>query len=417
MLPILFKLDFHSPGSQLALYAVALLLVAYTAWSGWRGAAEKSDRLRRAGMFGAIGALLAGAGLHYALPASAFLGGKGQGIAVHAYGILLIGGFVAAVAVCATLAQREWRGEEGLLKRDQVLDLAVWVLIAGLAGSRLLFMAVNWETYAAAPSKLLSLEGGLVFYGGLLAAMGASFVFTRTRRIDFFRLGDVGIPTVSLGQAFGRLGCFTSGCCWGDVAAEGSSVGVHFPAAGHAVNLFGQPTQVPSNAALSQLADGRWVLPSTGEVFAHPVAGAVRISDWVAQHGHTLPVHPTQLYEAIGQLLIFTGCLALRRFRRFHGQILGVWLIAAALLRSGVELFRGDVERGTLHGLLTSLGLEGAASAIPLEAWFNVSTSQFISLCLFGLGVGILWRRSRAPAVATPPTLIPAPIAEKLVGS
>jgi phosphatidylglycerol:prolipoprotein diacylglycerol transferase len=124
----------------------------------------------------------------------------------------------------------------------------------------------------------------------------------------------------------------------------------------------------------------------------------VRISEWVAQHGQTLPVHPTQLYESIGQLAIFAALLLLRKYRRFHGQILGLWLMAYAVLRSSVEVFRGDVERGTLHGLLAALGLDGAAQKVPLEAWYNVSTSQFISLCLFALGGAILYRQARALA-------------------
>jgi hypothetical protein len=63
------------------------------------------------------------------------------------------------------------------------------------------------------------------------------------------------------------------------------------------------------------------------------------MSEWVAQHGHTLPVHPTQLYESVGQLVLFVALLTLRRFRRFHGQIFGLWLCAYAVLRSAIELF------------------------------------------------------------------------------
>jgi phosphatidylglycerol:prolipoprotein diacylglycerol transferase len=121
----------------------------------------------------------------------------------------------------------------------------------------------------------------------------------------------------------------------------------------------------------------------------------VRISDWVAQHGHTLPVHPTQLYESVGQFGLFLALVVARRFRRFHGEIFAIWLICYAILRSTVELFRGDVERGTLNGLLSSLGLTSLAERVPLEAWYNISISQFISLCMFALGLAILYRRGR----------------------
>jgi phosphatidylglycerol:prolipoprotein diacylglycerol transferase len=89
------------------------------------------------------------------------------------------------------------------------------------------------------------------------------------------------------------------------------------------------------------------------------------------------------------------GLVVARRYRRFHGEIFAIWLICYAMLRSTVELFRGDVERGTLNGLLSSLGLTSLAERIPLEAWYNISISQFISLCMFGLGVAILYRRGR----------------------
>jgi phosphatidylglycerol:prolipoprotein diacylglycerol transferase len=118
----------------------------------------------------------------------------------------------------------------------------------------------------------------------------------------------------------------------------------------------------------------------------------------VAQHGHTLPVHPTQLYESLGQILLFVALLAMRPFRRFHGQIFGMWLMCYAVLRSSVELFRGDVERGTLNGLLNYLQASSLAQKVPLEAWYNISTSQFISICMFTLGATVLFRKARTLA-------------------
>jgi phosphatidylglycerol:prolipoprotein diacylglycerol transferase len=137
------------------------------------------------------------------------------------------------------------------------------------------------------------------------------------------------------------------------------------------------------------------VVESTGEIFHQAVPGAVRISVWAAQHGHTLPVHPTQIYESAGQLVLFITLMALRPYRRFHGQIFGLWLMAYAVLRSAVELFRGDLERGTVHGLFEHLGWVDLAKRIPAEAWYNLSTSQLISLGMFGLGTAILYRYGR----------------------
>lgn len=411
MIPVLYNFELESFGAQLAAYLVALGLVLYAAWSGWRGAhgpanpktgelapPTRDQQIQRALKFGLIGLGLAGLGLWYALPEVPLLGkGKGEGIPIHTYGLLLASGFISAVTLSAWLAQREWPGEEGEKKREQILDLSFWVLIGALVGSRVLFIIVTWKEYENNLGAIFSLSGGLVFYGGLIGAAIAAFFYARKHQIDFLRLADIAMPAVSLGQCLGRLGCFSAGCCWGDVAPKAYPLGVHFPGSA-AQDLFGGLGKTPSMAFSSQVADGRYVVETTGQVTHQLVDGAVKISEWVGQHGHTLPVHPTQLYESLGQLVLFVALLTLRRFRRFHGQIFGMWLMAYAILRSSVELFRGDLERGTLHHLLVRLKLEALARSVPLEAWYNVSTSQFISLCMFALGAVVLYRKAREKA-------------------
>jgi phosphatidylglycerol---prolipoprotein diacylglyceryl transferase len=411
MMPVLYRFVFDTPNAQMLLYLVAAALVVYAAWSGWRGAhggpdpknpgdflpAPEDEKKRRAIIYGVIGIGLAGLGLYYAMPGQIpFIGkGKGEGIPIHTYGVLVGGGFIAAVTVASWLAYREWPGEEGARKRDQILDLAFYVFIGAMVGSRILFIIVNWKDYAAQPSKIFDLGGGLVFYGGLIGASITAFWYARKHDIEFLRLADIAMPTVSLGQALGRLGCFSAGCCWGDVTTESYRWGVHFPGA-KAQNLFGGAAGTSSLAYQSMSTDTRYVVEATGQVLHNPAEGAVRISEWVASHGHTLPVHPTQLYESSGQLILFIALLTLRGYRRFHGMVFGTWLICYAMLRSTVELFRGDVERGTLHGLLNYLDLTGLAEKVPLEAWYNMSISQFISLCMFTLGATVLVRGAQA---------------------
>jgi phosphatidylglycerol---prolipoprotein diacylglyceryl transferase len=438
MLPVLILFSFTSLWSQLLLYAVALGAVGYIAYNGWRGTEGKSDgkgnvtppttqqRVERALFFGVIAVVLAWFGLKYALPASVFPGGKGEGIPLHTYGLLLAAGFATAAMVAGRLAQAEWRrmawvdgpdGQrqwvdvEGPARREQVLDLSFWALVGGLLGSRILFVLVNWQDYSKDLSKIFSLGGGLVFYGGFIGAGIAIYLFTRKHSLDFMRLADVLIPTVSLGQALGRLGCFSAGCCWGDVAGSHLHWAAHFPGASLARDLFGRLGGSASLAYQSQAVDSRYVVEATGQILHQPAPGAVRISEWVVQHGTTLPVHPTQIYEALGQIGLFVALLYLRRFRRFHGQIFAMWLMAYAVLRTSVELFRGDLERGTLHGLLQSLGAKGLAQSVPLEAWYNISTSQFIALCMFTFGATLLvrnLRRRAGEATGVGPTPSPA---------
>ncbi|MFZ5468641.1 MAG: prolipoprotein diacylglyceryl transferase [Myxococcota bacterium] len=423
MIPVLYKFVLQSTTSQVFGYLLGLGLAAYVAWSGWRGAhgpantktgefdpPTRDDRIRRAAMFGLAGLGLAALGLYYALPTTPFGKGKGEGIPIHTYGVLVGGGFIAAVTVSAWLAQREWLGEEGEKKRDQIFDLAFWVFIGGIVGSRILFIIVNWKDYAADPKRIFDISGGLVFYGGLIGAAVVAFVYARKHEMDFLRLADVAIPTVSLGQCLGRLGCFSAGCCWGDVAPKGFALGVNFPGPG-VKDLFGSAGGTPSLAYTSQAADTRYVIEATGEIFHQAVPGAVKISEWASTHGHTLLIYPTQLFESVGQLVLFVALLTLRRYRRFHGQIFGIWLMCYAVLRSSVELFRGDVERGTLHGLLNYLGATSLAQKVPLEAWYNISTSQFISMCMFALGATIVVRKAKEVLARPPLVLEPAPAA------
>ena len=430
MLPVLIRFTFESLWSQLLLYALAVALVGYIALNGWRGAAgtktpkglvppTTNERLQRGVLYGAVATGLAYFGLKYALPASAIPGGRGEGLPLHTYGVLLASGFMAAVTVAARLAQDEWRrvqwveGQgfvdvEGPKRREQLMDMAFWCLIGGLGGSRLLFVLVNWKDYARDWTQVFSLGGGLVFYGGLIGAAGAAYVFAKRNGMEFLRLADVAIPTVSLGQCLGRLGCFSAGCCWGGVAPSHAHFAVNFPGAGLAQDLFGRLGGTASLAYQSQAADTRYVVESTGEILHQAAPGAVRMADWVATHGTTLGVWPTQIFESVGQLVLFVTLLFLRRYRRFHGQIFAMWLMAYAVLRSTVELFRGDVERGTLHGLLESLAFQRLADAVPLEAWYNISTSQFISLCMFTFGATLVYQRTRkargAAGLVPPPT-------------
>src|SRR5262249_46867622 len=198
MLTVLYKLDPNTPFKQAIVYLLAIFVVAYAAFAGWRGAQGSTNpktraaeapsaqqKLGRAAIFGAVGIALALLGLYYVLPASAFLGKKGFGIPLHTYGLLLAAGFVSAVSLSAHLAEREWPGEEGPRKRDQVLDLSFWVLVSAIVGSRVLYIIVNWKDHAAEPSKIFELGGGLVFYGGLIGAMIGSLDYAHRNNIDF----------------------------------------------------------------------------------------------------------------------------------------------------------------------------------------------------------------------------------------
>jgi len=429
MLPVLYRFTFESTAAQVVLLLIAVGLVAYAAWSGWRNAVghdkdgkeiepTRAERVSRARWYALFAVILAAVGLKYALPPSVFptlpiLGaGKGEGVPLHTYGILIGLGFISAVTVAGWLSQREWPGELGLRRRDQLFDLAFYVFLAAMVGSRILFIIVNWHDYAENPASMFSIGGGLVFQGGLIGASAAAYWYAKKHGMEFARLSDVALPTVSLGSAFGRLGCFSAGCCWGDIAPEGSKFVLHFP--GNAKNLFGQLSGMPALAFSSQADSTKYVVLKTGEVVDQMVPGAERIADWAHTHGHTLGVYPTQLIDSLGNLSLFALMLVLRRYRRFHGQIAGMWLIGYAILRTSVELFRGDAERGTLKGLFADLGMTGLSEKLAFNAWYNISTAQFINLGIFALGAWLLISGIRK--LKAQPTLDVAALAEPQPG-
>jgi len=281
-------------------------------------------------------------------------------IPVHGYGVLIAAGFVAAIFVAQREARR--RGQDP----DRIGDLAFFLLLAALVGSRLYFIAVNWRDYTGEhvwltfhglpiPRVLALWEGGLVFYGGFIAAALTAFWYLRRHHMPFLAHADTLIPSVALGHFFGRLGCFAAGCCWGA------------PSHAHVPWL----TRFPPESLAYQTFAGR---PNAAELIA---AGGLS----------TVPIHPTQLYEALGELALFALLvLAVRPRKRFDGQVLACWLMAYAVLRTVVELFRGDVERGLVAGI--SVGL-----------WTSVG------IFAAGAGVWVIGRRLRTRALAGTPAL------------
>jgi phosphatidylglycerol:prolipoprotein diacylglycerol transferase len=274
-------------------------------------------------------------------------------VPLHTYGLLIASAFLAGI----WLAQREGRrrGQDP----ERIADLSFWILVAALVGSRVYFILVNWGDYfgdhalvatpfGRIPRILAVWEGGLVFYGGFIGAALTALWYLRRHRMAFLPYADTLIPSVAFGHFLGRLGCFAAGCCWGEVAHGHLPWAARFPPASLAYQSFASRPHPEAFLAPDRLA--------------------------------TLPLHPVQLYEAFGELAIFLVLvLVVRPRKRFHGQVLAAWLLAYAVLRTVVELFRGDVERGVVAGL---------------------GVGQWTSLAILAAGAAVWARASRRPAGA-----------------
>ena len=262
----------------------------------------------------------------------------GRDFALHTYGVAIAVAFLVAIFVGTRTAART--GEDP----DKVRDLCFWLLVSSLVGARLVFIATNVPDYARLCREehdcwraLRVWEGGLVFYGGFFAALGVAVYYTRRHAMNFWRTADILAPSVALGHFFGRLGCFAAGCCWGKEATG---------------TALAWAARFPAESLVFQDYAARGALPSSADV--------------------TPPLHPVQLYEAFGELVLFFALSLLGRRKRWDGQVLVAWLLGYALLRFVVELYRGDAVRKFVIGSLSTsqaLAIVAALFACALLAW------------------------------------------------
>jgi phosphatidylglycerol---prolipoprotein diacylglyceryl transferase len=127
----------------------------------------------------------------------------------------LYGAFVAIGSVTAVLWLRRHRA--GLGVTDNEFWAAMWTLLAGgVIGAKALFLALGWEHYARGELHFWAdFRVGFVFFGGLLGAALAGWVFARLRGLSFVRGSDYFAVALPLAHSIGRVGCFFAGCCHG----------------------------------------------------------------------------------------------------------------------------------------------------------------------------------------------------------
>jgi phosphatidylglycerol:prolipoprotein diacylglycerol transferase len=265
-------------------------------------------------------------------------------IPLPSYGV-----FAALALIVAMLAVRRVAVIEG---RDpqETMDTMFWSIMVGLVGARVLEAVINWERYFATPGglRLLVFSTG-VFLGGLVAALAfGAWRFHRTG-LPVLQGLDILAPVAAITEAVGRWGCFLSGCCWGT------------------------PTDLP------------WAVtfPETAQHLHRGLPG--------------VPLHPTQIYSSLNGFLLLGIVVYVYAHKRFHGQVITVFVALYSVSRFFLEYFRGDAERGFVFGGL-------------------LSTSQLVTIGLFIAAVAgyvVLDRRHRAshepdwkPATAPPAAVV-----------
>lgn len=306
---------------------------------------------------------------------------------LRSFGLFVALGFIVGVQVGAWLSKRY--GTDPQRDPERITDLSWSVLIGVIVGARLAFVLVNLGYFVEHPLEIFAIwEGGLVMYGGMILALLLGIRKARSLGMPVWRTTDYGLTAAFLGQAIGRIGCLAVGDDYGKVVAEkpdGSApwFAIRFP----------DP------------------LPA-GSAFPPELAG--------------LPVHPTQPYMTLKALALFLLGMWLLKRKKFHGQVTCVLLMGYAVLRSIVELFRGDaIARGGIfrdghapedvHARLHELGVARPNGVITdwqgyrellrqgvdgVQAQLLLSTSQMVAGVTFVIALALYFRLRRTQPVA-----------------
>lgn len=224
-------------------------------------------------------------------------------IKIFSYGLCMALGFLAAWQVAVWLCKRSGQNAE------QVTSVLTGLMLTGVIGARVAYVIEHWRSeFAAHPISVIRFDqGGLMFYGGFISAAIFVAIYIKIKKINLFALSDVLLTAVPLGHAFGRLGCFMHGCCYGKITH--GPMGVCFPR--HSPAWYDQ-------------------------VYAKtPLLDATALQ--------SLPVIPTQLIECAANLILFTVLVILyKKHWEKRGLITGFYLISYAVLRFLIEFLRGD---------------------------------------------------------------------------
>lgn len=228
-------------------------------------------------------------------------------LTIHTYG------FMMAVGVALALWFVYRQAKKAGLDADRIMDACFYTIIVSLVGAKLILFLGNISYYTTYPKELLSLaQSGGVFQGGLTFGTIFALWYFHRRKIPTWKTADLVAPALALGHAFGRIGCFSAGCCYGRECAA------------------------------------PWAV-----VFRNKYA-----AELTGVHLDT-PMHPVQLYEAALNFLNFAVLFLILKRKKFDGQVFAFYIMNYSVIRFFTEYFRGDHDDKTyfLRGAsaLTSL--------------------------------------------------------------
>jgi prolipoprotein diacylglyceryl transferase len=253
-------------------------------------------------------------------------------VPIYAYGVMLGTSLIVGWFLAMRLAK-----QDGIPQQDAG-TIYMWTAVWSIVGARALYVVTNLSDFDSVTQMFMVNRGGLVAYGGMIGGFLATCYGCRKRKIPLLRWADVAAPSVVLGTAITRIGCFLFGCDFG--ARSDLPWAIRFP---------GPNALAPQGSPAWQHHVHDFGLPHTAA--------------W------SYPVHPTQIYESLVGLFLFVLLMLIRRYRKFSGQVFLGWVLGYGILRPLIEIVRDDDQRGNVGPL---------------------STSQFIGMVSVVLGLALL---------------------------
>lgn len=251
-------------------------------------------------------------------------------LTIYSFGAMMALGFLmAGYAVSVELGRRG-------LDPEDAWSILLWGAVGGIAGSRILALVADWQTFVAHPLASIFSGSGFIWYGGLIGGFVSVTIFIWRRSLPWLVAVDCIAPALALGQAIGRIGC--------QVAGDGD---------------WGKPTSVP------------W-----GVQYPEAIIGW---SAWLRENGlpPTTRVHPAPVYETLAYSLIFCLLWSLRRSGLRDGSLLWIYLVTSSIARFAIEAIRVE----------------------PILA-AGLTQAQWIAIGLFAAGVVLLVLKPTGEATA-----------------
>ncbi len=245
---------------------------------------------------------------------------------IYSYGVML--GLSLVVGWFFTL---HLAGKYGLPK-ETIANCYVFAAVCAIAGSRLLYIATNPDDFKEFADIFALRRGGLVAYGGFLGGYLGAWGFLRHYKLRVMPLADAAAPSLASGLLITRIGCYLFGCDFGKRLTEAS------PSFLKKLGTFPHWAQ-----GTVENGDGSPAFVRHLELFRGTPLGAD-----VMKANASLPVHPTQLYEALCGLFLLVILLWQRKNQRFRGQVFLLFVFGYGFLRFLLEQVRDDTERGSI---------------------------------------------------------------------